>query len=95
MRTIIVSPLKKPRLASHSFVLQSSLSLKDCTATQGRLCICVHAMWWPSSVGDCDAGNMYELGADSGRNYSVNVPLKEGMDDQSKWHFYETHTHMN
>ena len=28
------------------------------------------------------AGNMYELGADSGKNYSVNVPLKEGMDDQ-------------
>ena len=29
---------------------------------------------------------MYELGADSGKNYSVNVPLKEGMDDQSKYH---------
>ena len=39
----------------------------------------------------CVAGNMYELGADSGRNYSVNVPLKEGMDDQCKWHLRETH----
>ena len=36
------------------------------------------------SQSDCVAGNMYELGADSGRNYSVNVPLKEGMDDQCK-----------
>ncbi|GAB6028897.1 Histone deacetylase 3 [Chamberlinius hualienensis] len=28
-------------------------------------------------------GDMYELGAESGRYYSVNVPLKEGIDDQS------------
>lgn len=28
---------------------------------------------------------MYELGADSGKNYSVNVPLKEGMDDQCEY----------
>ena len=27
-------------------------------------------------------GDMYEIGADSGRNYSVNVPLKEGIDDE-------------
>ncbi|XP_067662888.1 histone deacetylase 3-like [Haliotis asinina] len=26
-------------------------------------------------------GDMYELGAESGRQYSVNVPLKEGIDD--------------
>lgn len=26
---------------------------------------------------------MYEIGAESGRYYSVNVPLKEGIDDQS------------
>lgn len=26
---------------------------------------------------------MYEIGAGSGRYYSVNVPLKEGIDDQS------------
>ena len=28
---------------------------------------------------------MYEIGADSGRNYSVNVPLKEGIDDECKY----------
>ncbi|XP_076440850.1 histone deacetylase 3-like [Babylonia areolata] len=28
-------------------------------------------------------GDMYEIGADSGRHYSVNVPLKEGIDDES------------
>ncbi|OWF47395.1 histone deacetylase 3-like [Mizuhopecten yessoensis] len=27
-------------------------------------------------------GDMYEIGAESGRHYSVNVPLKEGIDDQ-------------
>lgn len=26
---------------------------------------------------------MYEIGAESGRYYSLNVPLKEGIDDQS------------
>ena len=28
-------------------------------------------------------GHMYETGAGSGRCYSVNIPLKEGMDDMS------------
>ena len=28
---------------------------------------------------------MYEVGAESGRYYSVNVPLKEGIDDQSEF----------
>ena len=27
-------------------------------------------------------GDMYELGDDRGRNYSINVPLKDGIDDQ-------------
>ena len=27
---------------------------------------------------------MYEIGADSGRYYSLNVPLREGIDDASK-----------
>ncbi|KAI0218009.1 Histone deacetylase 3 [Lamellibrachia satsuma] len=35
-------------------------------------------------------GNMYELGADSGKNYSVNVPLKEGMDDQTYISLYKS-----
>ena len=46
---------------------------------------------------------MYELGADSGRNYSMNVPLKEGMDDQgehrrrnfSQRRFTDRHTDVN
>lgn len=29
------------------------------------------------------AGDMYETGSGAGRYYSVNVPLKEGIDDQS------------
>ena len=29
---------------------------------------------------------MYESGAESGRYYSVNVPLKEGIDDQSEYY---------
>lgn len=28
-------------------------------------------------------GDMYEIGAECGRYYSVNIPLKEGIDDQS------------
>ena len=32
-------------------------------------------------------GDMYEIGAESGRYYSLNVPLREGMDDNSKWTF--------
>lgn len=28
---------------------------------------------------------MYETGAECGRYYSVNVPLKEGIDDNSKY----------
>ena len=30
-------------------------------------------------------GDMYEIGADSGRYYSLNVPLREGIDDPSKF----------
>ena len=29
-------------------------------------------------------GDMFEIGADSGRYYSLNVPLREGIDDPSK-----------
>ena len=28
-------------------------------------------------------GDMYEIGADGGKHYSVNVPLKEGISDES------------
>ena len=28
-------------------------------------------------------GDMYEVGEGAGRQYSVNVPLREGMDDDS------------
>ena len=29
-------------------------------------------------------GDMYEVGADRGRYYSLNVPLKDGIDDDGK-----------
>jgi len=31
-----------------------------------------------------NAGDMYELGSDIGKYYSVNVPLREGIDDHCK-----------
>ncbi|XP_070381498.1 histone deacetylase 3 isoform X1 [Dermacentor albipictus] len=34
-------------------------------------------------------GDMYELGAESGRYYSVNVPLKEGIDDASYFQVFK------
>ncbi|XP_064476579.1 histone deacetylase 3-like [Ornithodoros turicata] len=34
-------------------------------------------------------GDMYELGAESGRYYSVNVPLKEGIDDNSYFQVFK------
>lgn len=29
-------------------------------------------------------GDMYEVGAESGRYYCLNVPLRDGIDDQSE-----------
>lgn len=34
-------------------------------------------------------GDMYEIGAESGRYYSVNVPLKEGIDDATYWQVFK------
>nr|QVX32609.1 HDAC3 [Platynereis dumerilii] len=34
-------------------------------------------------------GDMFEIGADSGRYYSVNVPLKEGIDDNMYMHVFK------
>lgn len=34
-------------------------------------------------------GDMYETGAETGRYYSVNVPLKEGIDDQSYYQVFK------
>lgn len=34
-------------------------------------------------------GSMYEIGAESGRHYSVNVPFKEGIDDQSYFQVFK------
>ena len=31
------------------------------------------------------SGDMYEIGSETGRYYSLNVPLREGMDDASKF----------
>lgn len=36
------------------------------------------------------SGDMYEVGAESGRYYCLNVPLRDGIDDQSE--FLSTHT---
>lgn len=38
------------------------------------VCVCVFA-----------AGDMYEVGAESGRYYCLNVPLRDGIDDQSEF----------
>ena len=32
---------------------------------------------------------MYEIGAENGRYYSVNIPLKEGIDDQMYMHIFK------
>jgi len=29
----------------------------------------------------CSVGSMYEIGAETGRYYSINVPLREGITD--------------
>ncbi|KAG8198832.1 hypothetical protein JTE90_007134 [Oedothorax gibbosus] len=34
-------------------------------------------------------GDMYEIGAENGRYYTVNVPLKEGIDDNSYFHTFK------
>lgn len=34
-------------------------------------------------------GSMYEIGAESGKHYSVNVPFKEGIDDQSYFQVFK------
>ncbi|XP_063899874.1 histone deacetylase 3-like [Zophobas morio] len=33
-------------------------------------------------------GDLYELGADRGKNYSINVPLKDGIDDHNYLHLF-------
>lgn len=40
----------------------------------------VSGLWWLS----CFVGDMYEVGAESGRYYCLNVPLRDGIDDQSR-----------
>jgi len=35
-------------------------------------------------------GDLKDVGADSGKGYSLNVPLKKGIDDQSFLHIYNT-----
>lgn len=42
----------------------------------------VYNHWTPLSILRY-SGDMYEIGAECGRYYSVNIPLKEGIDDQS------------
>lgn len=42
------------------------------------LCIQVLTLLW------LPVGDMYEIGAEKGKYYSVNVPLRDGIDDQSE-----------
>lgn len=35
-------------------------------------------------ISDYFAGDMFELGVENGRFYSLNVPLRDGIDDQGK-----------
>lgn len=42
------------------------------------MCVCVVHNSCLSS------GDMYEIGAEKGKFYSVNVPLRDGIDDQSE-----------
>ena len=48
-----------------------------CVCLSVCLCVCIE-------VGFMTAGDMYEIGGEKGKYYSVNVPLKDGIDDQSK-----------
>ncbi|KAK2496321.1 hypothetical protein MC885_004936 [Smutsia gigantea] len=38
---------------------------------------------------DIHHGDMYEVGAESGRYYCLNVPLRDGIDDQSYKHLFQ------
>ena len=48
------------------------------------MCLSVYFVSFPP------AGDMYEVGAEKGKYYSLNVPLKDGIDDQSKSLHYDT-----
>ena len=39
----------------------------------------------PTPSSHLPIGDMYEVGAESGRYYCLNVPLRDGIDDQSKY----------
>lgn len=41
--------------------------------------------WLPLPTSHFPIGDMYEVGAESGRYYCLNVPLRDGIDDQSKY----------
>ena len=48
-------------------------------------CVCVCAHHLNATISLSMTGDMYEIGAENGKYYSVNVPLKDGIDDQSEW----------
>lgn len=55
------------------------------TSSQAQVCTTAHFFRF-YNINDALSrfiGDMYEIGAECGRYYSVNVPLKEGIDDQS------------
>ena len=48
-------------------------------------------LWNPQTVTEMNinfypVGDMFELGVENGRYYSLNVPLRDGIDDQG-WFF--------
>lgn len=42
-------------------------------------------VWLTPPTSRFPTGDMYEVGAESGRYYCLNVPLRDGIDDQSKY----------
>ena len=59
----------------HETFISMKISYSVCRNALGRLTI-------PLAV-RVSAGDMYELGSEAGKYYSVNVPLKGGIDDPS------------
>lgn len=91
----LIKKERNKKKVHRSFICGGELQINECPGKSGiqlnyehaRLCIgavlllvfiesmCV--LWF-------SAGDMYEVGAESGRYYCLNVPLRDGIDDQSE-----------
>ena len=54
------------------------------------ICICLHISLCFPQLGKLNnfldlTGDMFEIGVENGKFYSLNVPLKDGIDDASKF----------